>query len=105
MLDALQNIAGALVAIVVVAVWAFLTRTRYGLIVRAGSEDSEMVEALGINVRQAFTVVFGIGVGVTHSEPRETEVAGSFATGSSGRCRPGSGHRPDWIGMVKHRDA
>ncbi|WP_438266712.1 branched-chain amino acid ABC transporter permease [Haloarchaeobius amylolyticus] len=52
-------------AVVVAALWAFLTQTRYGLYIRAGSEDTEMAEALGINVRQAFTVVFGIGVGVT----------------------------------------
>jgi len=48
----------------VAAVWAFLTRTRYGLVVRAGSEDSEMTEALGINVRQVFTVVFALGAGL-----------------------------------------
>jgi branched-chain amino acid transport system permease protein len=54
----------ALGVLVTAAVWAFLTRTRYGLYIRAGSEDSEMAEALGINIRQAFTVVFGVGVGV-----------------------------------------
>jgi branched-chain amino acid transport system permease protein len=48
----------------VVAVWAFLTRTRYGLVVRAGSEDAEMTEALGIDVRQVFTVVFALGAGI-----------------------------------------
>jgi branched-chain amino acid transport system permease protein len=48
----------------VAAIWAFLTRTRYGLIIRAGSEDSEMVSALGIDVRRAFTLVFGLGVGL-----------------------------------------
>jgi branched-chain amino acid transport system permease protein len=51
-------------AIVVAVVWLFLTRTRYGLYIRAGSEDSEMAEALGINVRQVFTVVFAIGIGL-----------------------------------------
>ncbi|MDZ7701363.1 MAG: branched-chain amino acid ABC transporter permease [Halobacteriales archaeon] len=48
----------------VAAVWAFLTRTRYGLYIRAGSEDPEMTEALGIDVHRAFTVVFGLGVGI-----------------------------------------
>jgi branched-chain amino acid transport system permease protein len=48
----------------VAAVWAFLTRTRYGLVVRAGSEDSEMTEALGINIRRVFTLVFALGVGL-----------------------------------------
>jgi branched-chain amino acid transport system permease protein len=45
----------------VVGVWAFLTRTRYGLYIRAGSEDDEMAEALGIDVRRVFTVVFALG--------------------------------------------
>lgn len=38
-----------------------LTRTRAGLIVRAGVEDREMVSALGIDVRRAFTGVFALG--------------------------------------------
>jgi branched-chain amino acid transport system permease protein len=50
--------------VTVAAVWAFLTRTRYGLVVRAGSEDSEMTEALGIDVRQVFTTVFALGTGI-----------------------------------------
>jgi len=51
-------------AVVVVLVWLFLTRTRYGLYIRAGSEDDEMAEALGIDVRRVFTFVFGIGIGL-----------------------------------------
>ncbi|MDY6765541.1 MAG: branched-chain amino acid ABC transporter permease [Halobacteria archaeon] len=50
--------------VTVIAIWAFLTRTRYGLYIRAGSEDAEITEALGINVRQTFTVVFGLGAGI-----------------------------------------
>ncbi|WP_232701922.1 branched-chain amino acid ABC transporter permease [Halobacterium wangiae] len=45
----------------VAAVWAFLNRTRYGLVVRAGTEDDEMAAALGIDVRRVFTVVFALG--------------------------------------------
>ncbi|ADQ67058.1 amino acid/amide ABC transporter membrane protein 1, haat family [Halogeometricum borinquense DSM 11551] len=48
----------------VVAIWAFLTQTRYGLYIRAGSEDAEMIEALGVDVRRVFTFVFAIGVGI-----------------------------------------
>ena len=55
----------ALGVVVVAAVWLFLTRTRYGLFIRAGSEDAEMAEALGVDVRRVFTVVFGIGAGLT----------------------------------------
>ena len=48
--------------IALVSVWILLQRTRLGMIIRAGVQDSEMVEALGINVRQVFTLVFGLGV-------------------------------------------
>ncbi|HEX5565356.1 MAG TPA: branched-chain amino acid ABC transporter permease, partial [Streptomyces sp.] len=51
---------GAAVA-VLVGVTLFLSRTRYGLIVRAGVEDRAMVTALGIDVTRAFTLVFAIG--------------------------------------------
>lgn len=37
------------------------TRTRAGLVVRAGVEDRDMVAALGIDVRRAFTAVFALG--------------------------------------------
>jgi len=52
------------VGIVIVALSALyltLNRTRLGMIVRAGIEDSGMVDALGINVSQVFMLVFGIG--------------------------------------------
>ncbi|UIP01339.1 branched-chain amino acid ABC transporter permease (plasmid) [Halobaculum sp. CBA1158] len=48
----------------VVGVHLFLTRTRYGLFVRAGGEDSEMLSALGVDVRRVFTVVFALGTGI-----------------------------------------
>ncbi|GIK57512.1 MAG: branched-chain amino acid ABC transporter permease [Chloroflexota bacterium] len=50
--------------IVLVTVWFVLQRTRIGMVIRAGVQDSEMVEALGINVRQVFTLVFAMGVGL-----------------------------------------
>jgi branched-chain amino acid transport system permease protein len=50
--------------VVLVAVWILLQRTRLGMIIRAGVQDSDMVEALGINVRQVFTLVFGLGVSI-----------------------------------------
>jgi branched-chain amino acid transport system permease protein len=51
-------------ALTVGGIWLFLTRTRYGLFIRAGSEDSEMASALGIDVRRVFSVVFALGTGV-----------------------------------------
>jgi branched-chain amino acid transport system permease protein len=50
--------------IVLVAVWILLKRTRLGMIIRAGVQDRQMVEALGINVRRVFTLVFSLGVGL-----------------------------------------
>jgi branched-chain amino acid transport system permease protein len=46
---------------VLAALLAFLRFTRLGLVVRAGVENREMVTALGIDVRKAFTLVFAIG--------------------------------------------
>ncbi len=60
-MELFQILVGVLVT---ASIWAFLTRTRYGLYIRAGTEDSEMTEALGIDVRRAFTVVFGVGIGI-----------------------------------------
>ena len=54
----------ALLGIVIVALAALyliLYRTRIGMIVRAGIEDSAMVDALGIDVDKVFMLVFGIG--------------------------------------------
>jgi branched-chain amino acid transport system permease protein len=54
----------ALLGIVVVALLALyvvLYRTKLGMIVRAGIEDSVMVDSLGIDVYRVFMVVFGIG--------------------------------------------
>lgn len=47
--------------LVYVGLMAFLRHTRYGLVIRAGVENRAMVQALGINVTRAFTVVFAIG--------------------------------------------
>jgi branched-chain amino acid transport system permease protein len=48
--------------VVLVAVTLLLQRTRLGMVIRAGVQDSQMVEALGINVRRVFTLVFALGV-------------------------------------------
>ena len=44
-----------------IANWALLKYTRIGLIIRAGVENRNMVAALGINVRRAFSTVFFLG--------------------------------------------
>jgi branched-chain amino acid transport system permease protein len=49
------------VAVALIALYIVLYRTRIGMIVRAGIEDSGMVDALGIDVYKVFMLVFGIG--------------------------------------------
>jgi branched-chain amino acid transport system permease protein len=53
--------AVGIVAVALGALFLVLYRTRLGMIVRAGIEDSTMVGSLGINVYRVFAVVFGIG--------------------------------------------
>jgi branched-chain amino acid transport system permease protein len=48
----------------IAGLWALLRFSRLGLIIRAGVQDREMVQALGINVRQVFTLVFAVGAGL-----------------------------------------
>jgi len=51
----------AIAAVALAVLYIVLYRTRIGLIVRAGIEDSGMVGLLGINVYRVFMLVFGIG--------------------------------------------
>ena len=50
--------------VVAVVIWQFLERTRLGLLIRATSQNAEMVHALGTDVRLVRSAVFGIGCGL-----------------------------------------
>ena len=41
--------------------WYVVTRTRLGMLIRAGASNRTMVAALGVNIRLLYTVVFGFG--------------------------------------------
>jgi len=71
-------------AAVLVALLFFLRRTRYGLIVRAGVDNREMVTGLGIDVQTAFTLVFVIG-------GMAAGLAGVLASTYDGSLDPGRG--------------
>lgn len=47
-----------------IALAVLMKYSRLGMIIRAGVQDREMVEALGINVRKVFTLVFVLGAGL-----------------------------------------
>ena len=51
----------ALGPVVLVLLWLLLTRTRWGTLVRAATEDREMAGALGVNQAWLFTSVFALG--------------------------------------------
>jgi branched-chain amino acid transport system permease protein len=54
----------AVTAILLVALWLFLEKTSYGLVIRAGARDSEIVQILGVDISRVWLVVFGIGIGI-----------------------------------------
>lgn len=63
--------------IVLGLLWLLLTRTRFGLLVRAATQDRDMVAALGVNQSVLFTSVFALGaalaaLGGALQLPRET---------------------------------
>ena len=47
--------------LVLALIWLLLTRTRFGTLVRAATQDREMVSALGVNQAWLFTAVFALG--------------------------------------------
>jgi branched-chain amino acid transport system permease protein len=51
-------VAGLLVAVLL---WYVVTRTRLGMLIRAGASNRTMVAALGVNIKLLYTVVFGFG--------------------------------------------
>jgi len=50
------------IAIVVIGLtWLAIERTDFGLVVQAGTQDSEMVRILGIKINRSYSLVFGLG--------------------------------------------
>jgi len=46
---------------VALALWLFIERTRTGMIIRAGVDDREMVNGMGINIKLYFSGIFALG--------------------------------------------
>jgi branched-chain amino acid transport system permease protein len=51
-------------ALVLLALWLFLERTSFGLIIRAGARDPQIVRVLGVDVGRVWLIVFGIGTAI-----------------------------------------
>lgn len=48
-------------ALITIFLWWFQERTKYGAIVRAGVDDEEMTQAIGINISLVKTLIFSMG--------------------------------------------
>jgi branched-chain amino acid transport system permease protein len=48
--------------LVLVLLWALMNHTRLGALIRAGVDDAETVEALGVNIRMLFVITFMLGM-------------------------------------------
>ena len=62
-----SNYRLAILAVTTTAIaglWLLFNKTSFGLILRAGVSDVEMVRAMGINVKPILSTVFAIGVGL-----------------------------------------
>ena len=49
-------------AAVLILLWLLMNRTRLGALIRAGVDDAETVEAMGINIRLVFVATFMLGM-------------------------------------------
>jgi branched-chain amino acid transport system permease protein len=47
--------------LILLGLWLLLQRTRLGILIRAGVDDPEMVEAMGIDIRKVFIQTFMLG--------------------------------------------
>jgi branched-chain amino acid transport system permease protein len=54
----------AATALIIFAVWFFIQKTRYGLIIKAGAADQEIVKVLGVDVAKVWLMVFGLGCAI-----------------------------------------
>jgi branched-chain amino acid transport system permease protein len=71
---------GALLAL---GTWLLLQNSRFGIVVRAGAEDREMVRNLGIDIDRYYTLVFGFGTALA--------AVGGVVLGASRNVGPGMG--------------
>ncbi len=49
---------------VAIGLWLMISRTRLGMLIRAGANNREMVTALGVNIKLLYSLVFALGAGL-----------------------------------------
>ena len=54
----------AATAVIILGVWFFIQKTRYGLIIKAGAADQEIVKVLGVDIAKVWLLVFALGCAI-----------------------------------------
>lgn len=54
----------AFTAVLLSGLWIFIEKTSFGLIIRAGARDSEIVQVLGVDTSKVWLAIFGLGAAV-----------------------------------------
>ena len=52
-------------ALVLGALWLFIEKTSFGLVIRAGAADPQIVRILGIDIARVWLIVFGLGAAIS----------------------------------------
>ena len=68
-----------------VALWVFLTKTRVGMMIRAGVDDRGILAASGVNVQLVFALTFAVGAGLAGFAGVVGSTAMSIAPGEDTR--------------------
>ena len=59
-----MTLKAMLAGAVLLALWLFIEKTSFGLIIRAGARDNQIVQILGIDVSKVWLAVFGVGTAI-----------------------------------------
>lgn len=51
-------------ALVMLGLWLFIEKTSFGLVVRAGARDPQILRILGVDIGRVWLIVFGLGTGI-----------------------------------------
>jgi branched-chain amino acid transport system permease protein len=70
--------------VLAVGTWLLLQRTKYGMIIRAGAQDREMVRNVGIDIDRYYTLVFAFGAALA--------AVGGIILGGYQNVNPGMGN-------------
>ena len=54
----------AATAVIIFAVWFFIQKTRYGLIIKAGAADQEIVKVLGVDIGKVCIIINNLGCAI-----------------------------------------